>query len=83
MDNMIKPIRKQKNDDEYKTKESMRMTADVHYFNMKEKNPEKYQDKIKNNKERYHKNKKNYEDAIKMLEQYKNKESLSQSIQVN
>ena len=80
---MIKRIRKQKNHDEYKTKESMRTTAHIHYFNMKEKSPEKYQDKIKKNKERYHKNKKVYEDAIKMLEQYKSKESLSQYIQVN
>ena len=36
MDRVIKPIRKQKNDDEYKTKDMMRMTAHIYYFKMKE-----------------------------------------------
>ena len=61
MEGEIKPIRKQKNDDEYKTKESVRITAHNHYFEMKKKSPEKYKDKIKKNKERYHNNKRKIE----------------------
>ena len=55
MDSVIKPIRKQKKDDEYKTKDTMRITAHIHCFKTKGNRPEKYQDKPKKNKERLYK----------------------------
>ena len=83
MDRVIKPIRKQNNDDEYKTEDKMRMTAQIYYFKMKEEAPEKYQGKLKKNNERYHSKTKQFEDALKMMKQYNITENLTESVSVN
>ena len=79
----IKPIRKQKKDEDYKSTESVREAMHKYYFQMKTKSPDKYQDRIKKNNDRYHKNKKAFQDAQRMIEQYKNIIDSNQTIKVN
>ncbi len=72
MESEIKAIRKQKIDEDYKSKESVRNAMHKYYYRTKEISPDIYKEKNKRNKERYHAKKKEFEETKKMLEQYKN-----------